>query len=41
MLEAVLKAYSEEKERANDAKSGEVFVLKRKSELIYHLSKKS
>ena len=40
MLEAALKACSEEKERVNDAKSVEVLVLKRKSALIDWLSKK-
>jgi hypothetical protein len=41
MLEAALKARSGERERANDAESVEVLVLKRKSELIDRLSKKS
>jgi len=40
MLEAALKARFEEWERANDAESVEILVLKRKSELIDHLSKK-
>jgi hypothetical protein len=39
MLEAALKAGSEERERADDAASVEVPVLKRKSELIDRLSK--
>ena len=39
MLEAALKARFEERERANDAESVEILVLKRKSELIDHLSK--
>ena len=41
MLEAALKARSKERERVDDAKSVEVFVLKRKSELIDRLLKKS
>jgi DNA repair exonuclease SbcCD ATPase subunit len=41
MLEAALKARSEERERADNAESVEVLVLKRKSELIDCLSKKS
>ena len=40
MLEAALKARSEERERATDAESVEVLVLKWKSELIDRFSKK-
>ena len=39
MLEAALKARSEERERVADSESMEVLVLKRKSELINRLSK--
>ena len=39
MLEAALKARPEERERANDAESVELFVLKKKSELIDRHSK--
>ena len=41
MLEAALKAPSKERERVDDVESVEVLVLKRKSELIDRLSKKS
>ena len=40
MLEVALKGHAKEGERANDADSVEVLVLKRKSELIVRLSKK-